>query len=148
KLKGYRMPDYYDPRGGFSRAVSVRQGTPGWDPFQTERDRQVAEQDEAERRRYLTNESRRELEKFAIRRPPAPEPFTPKAPTGEIDPVDEIVDAISNQRLFVDREKLVAAGKERFEKLLELGREIRRFGIGLQIELSDFRQLNSWISNL
>jgi hypothetical protein len=115
------MPQGYNPAGGYIGPVAERGAQPGWSP----REQSTLEQQGAELQAYLTAESSRQLERFRVRRPPAPPPFEPKKPTGEIDEtkLSEIIDAIEGAGLRIDCSRLVEYGKTKFEELLGLGRQ-------------------------
>jgi hypothetical protein len=107
--------------------VGEYQQPSGWmSPIFSERERLEAERDAEERRKYLAQESQRELARFQTRQSPPSPPFQPKTPTGKIDMAKliEIIDAISTSGLHIDRAKLIAKGKERFGELQALGRQI------------------------
>jgi len=122
------------------------------DPYQPRFNREQiaqAERDQADRERYLSNEAKREMAKYAIRRPGQPPPFEPKVPTGTVDEVQlaAIMDAINANGLFIERQKLIEHGQAGFARLLLAGRELRK-QIHLKVEPTSFAQLSGWLSNL
>jgi len=141
------MPSF-DPKGGFSGPVSTYQ-QPGWAPVFKEREKEEAERDEAERRKYLERESMREAQRFHVRRPAQPPPFQPRMPSGAIDEdkLAGIVAAINALGLHIDRSKLIEHAKTKFGELAQLGRDCRLV-VSLSVELTDFRALSAWMSNL
>jgi hypothetical protein len=70
-------------------------------------------------------------------------------PEGEIDQgkLTMLIDAINAQGLHLNRTALVEHGQMRFRELIQLGRDCRLI-INLAVELTNFRALSAWMTNL
>jgi hypothetical protein len=142
------MPSF-DPKGGFSGPLSTYQ-QPGWAPRFRDQEREEAERQEAEQQKFFATEARREAERFRVRRPEPPPPFQPRVPSGTIDQgrLITLIESINAGGLHLNRTALIEHGQAKFKELLQLGRDCRLFGINLNVELTDFRALSAWMTNL
>jgi hypothetical protein len=144
------MP-HFDQKGGYAGPVAESH-QPGW-AFQTEQDRQEADRDAEERRKYLVAESKRELAKFQVRPAPKPAgPFRPKSANVETPDPAKLsalrVEITGRGSLVVDRVELISRGKELFAELLQRNRDCRGYGISLTADLTSWQQARECLVQL